>query len=475
MTGNHSAYFHRFYAAAAVCSPTRAALLTGRTNKRSCISTALRCDNEDPAPTCSMGPGLPWSEFTTADAAKKAGFATAMIGKWHLGDLWAKTDVPGYAGNFSSPSQHGFDEWVQTEAEASNSMPNCGCFPVNHTHPGPRPPSGYPSISPHGDQCVVGGGITSDWCYPCTNYYRPNASDPRGVSEWADKIPGNDAEFVVDRFEEFLQASLAKGKQFYAHLTFHAIHEPHPAMPQFYDLYEKDPDYLGALTMFDDQLGRLMQLLHDEGVYNQTVILYTADNGPHQGEERTDIRFSTRSLRQCKASNFEGGLRVPGVIHAPNLITKFTNVTAPAFTGDFLPTILNLLEVETDNPQWIMDGISLLPWLMGDGTKSEVGGWLKRPADKPIGISWADQDALIDNNWKLMTKPVKGQCDWQEPYGSMSKFDDHYLFDLETDYHELHDRKADSPKIFENMLKMLAEFKSSITTSQMEETGCGKA
>ena len=117
----------------------------------------------------------------------------------HLGDLWAKTDVPGYAGNYSSPSQHGFDEWVQTEAEASNSMPNCGCFPVNHTHPGPKPPSGYPMITPHGDQCVVGGGVKSDWCYPCTNYYRPNASDPRGVSEWVDKIPGNDAVFIVDR------------------------------------------------------------------------------------------------------------------------------------------------------------------------------------------------------------------------------------------------------------------------------------
>ncbi len=82
-TDRHSAYFHRFYSAAGVCSPTRAALLTGRTNERSCIMNALRCDNEDPATTCSMGRGLPWSEFTTADAAKKAGYKTTMIGKWH--------------------------------------------------------------------------------------------------------------------------------------------------------------------------------------------------------------------------------------------------------------------------------------------------------------------------------------------------------------------------------------------------------
>ena len=56
----------------------------------------------------------------------------------------------------------------------------------------------------------------------------------------------------------------------------------------------------------------------------------------------------------------------------------------------------------------------------------------------------------------------------------MSKFDDHYLFDLDTDYHELHDRKADSPEVFQNMLKMLTEFKASIKRSQIDETGCAK-
>ena len=69
----HTAVFHRFYAAAAVCSPTRAAILTGRTNERDCIYSALPCDNEDVANQCSQGAGcaLPWSEFTVAKAAKK--------------------------------------------------------------------------------------------------------------------------------------------------------------------------------------------------------------------------------------------------------------------------------------------------------------------------------------------------------------------------------------------------------------------
>jgi hypothetical protein len=167
----------------------------------------LSCDSENPADGCSQGKGLPWEEFTTAKAAKKSklgDYKTTMIGKWHLGDLWPKTHLKSYKGNFSSPTQAGFDDWLQTQAEASNSMPNCGCFPVNHTDPGKKPPSGYSKITPHGDQCVVGGGFASDWCYPCTDYYYPNASDPRGVHELVQRVPGNDAEFIVDRFISFM-------------------------------------------------------------------------------------------------------------------------------------------------------------------------------------------------------------------------------------------------------------------------------
>lgn len=253
----NTALFHRFYSAASVCSPTRAALLTGRTNNRDCIDTALPCCNEDPAPTCSMGKrgALPWTEFTVAKAAKKSklgDYATIHLGKvraarrdaiaapltcqrsspvyssickqWHLGDLWDK-HLPGMSPekwSVSSPGDAGFDEWLSTQAEASNSMPNCGCYPVNHTSPGPKPPAGYSKISPHGDQCVVGGGAPSDWCYPCTNYYYPNASDARLVTDLQERVPGDDSAFLVDRFDAFLLRQLAARRPWLAHLCFHA-------------------------------------------------------------------------------------------------------------------------------------------------------------------------------------------------------------------------------------------------------------
>ena len=95
----HSALFHRFYSASSVCSPTRATILTGRSNQRDCIAFALPCCNEDPAPTCSQGAhgGLPWPEFTVAKAAKKStlgDYATIQLGKWHVSCVCARLSAP---------------------------------------------------------------------------------------------------------------------------------------------------------------------------------------------------------------------------------------------------------------------------------------------------------------------------------------------------------------------------------------------
>lgn len=461
-----------------MCSPTRATILTGRTNNRDCIDSALPCCQENPAPTCSQGRGLPWSEFTVAEAAKKSklgDYATIQLGKWHLGDLWNKQLIGGTP--VSSPGDHGFDEWLTTQAEASNSMSNCGCFPVNHTIPGPKPPSGYPSITPHGDQCVVGGGKPSDWCYPCTNYYYPNASDPRNVTELQLKVPGDDSEFLVDHFEAFLKKQTAANRPWLAHICFHAIHEPHPSMPIFYDMYQNDPDYLGALTMWDVQVGRIRRLLEEAGQAENTAIFYTADNGPHQGQERTDIHWSTNFLRQCKASMWEGGIRVPGMVHFPRLISSNKNISTPTTTADFMPTVMSILEVVSENPSWAMDGIDLIPLVNASAASSSgasraadpVGGYLSRP--KPLGFdSTGGQHAVIDNNWKLLHNPGGGQCQFQPPYNSWKNLSKIYmLFDLDTDYHELHDLSSDPAHAdtYTRLMTQMEDFLASVAMSQV--------
>lgn len=223
----------------------------------------------------------------------------------------------------SSPGTSGFDEWLTTEAEVSSSKPNCGCFPVNHTEPpgrepvtpcrgqkpDPLPSGGHSgcSLQHHGDQCVVAGGVLSSWNYPCTDYYYPNASDPRNVSGLADwgnpdnKVPGDDTLFIAQRFQRFLDDRVRDHRPWLAHLCLHSIHEPHPAMPEYWHMYKNDPDYLGTLTQMDKGIGVIREALAARGMDNNTVIFFTTDNGPHQGVERTNILDSTAHLlRQCK-------------------------------------------------------------------------------------------------------------------------------------------------------------------------------
>jgi arylsulfatase A-like enzyme len=201
--------------------------------------------------------------------------------------------------------------------------------------------------------------------------------------------------------------------------------------------------------------------------------------------------------------------RRPGIVHAPGLINGHRNVTTPAITSDFLPTIMELLGVTSPHPEWAMDGISLLPYIANASMPEDA----PRPADKVLGFSWQGQAAIIDNNWKLMTKPTAGQCDYQEPcvvvvlrafdcvphqssrsrttprhahphyiaahartgtdrYASMKNFDDYYLFNLADDYHELHDQKKAEPARLAAMQQQLTDFLASIQHSQKEETKC---
>lgn len=153
-------------------------------------------------------------------------------------------------------------------------------------------------------------------------------------------------------------------------------------------------------------------------------------------------------------------------MHLPWMITEFRNVSTVAVTSDFLPTIMELLDVKTDNPTWAMDGMSLLPFIGQDTS-------LPRP--HPLGFSWGGLTAIIDNEWKLLSRPNAGQCDFQEPYASLAKenkLDEYYLFNVVKDYHELFDQKALQPERYKTMLAQRTAFLASIANSQKNETKC---
>jgi hypothetical protein len=195
--------------------------------------------------------------------------------QWHLGDLWdKKLDGKGRAGRWpagiphhSNPADHGFTEWDSSQSQLPTSTPNCGCFPAG-VPPAEQPPSlnrssaglkfkhTYP-----GDNCVIGGGVLVNESFVCSTYWHPDNSTKTGVAPALSKIVGDDGDYMVKGLSTFIDTSLAKSKNFLATLWLHYIHLPHPAMPEYYDMYENDPDYVGALGQMDATFGDIVGML----------------------------------------------------------------------------------------------------------------------------------------------------------------------------------------------------------------------
>jgi hypothetical protein len=174
------------------------------------------------------------------------------------------------------------------------------------------------------------------------------------------------------------------------------------------------------------------------------------------------------------------------MFHYPALIKSNMNITTPATTADFLPTIMAILQVTTDNPTWATDGIDLAPIVeltastasAASSTASLGGASSYIPREKEMGFWTGGQQSVIDNNWKILRNPGVGQCSGQAPYYAPKPWTNFskttFLFNLDTDYHELHDLSASEPEQFERMSTLLENFLASVENSQANETKCGK-
>eukprot|EP01059_Diplonema_ambulator_P032057 TRINITY_DN60_c0_g1_i1.p1 TRINITY_DN60_c0_g1~~TRINITY_DN60_c0_g1_i1.p1 ORF type:complete len:694 (+),score=216.79 TRINITY_DN60_c0_g1_i1:125-2083(+) len=466
--------FRRFYAGSAVCSPTRASVLSGRTPRRECIDSAEGC-GQDPAWSCYDKLPFPQDTFTVAQAAAEAGYSTFFAGKWHLGDFWVKGEPPTYPMTkwpSSNPGHHGFQEWHATEASAESSTPNCGCVP---------------EWKYQGKGCITGNGEWVNDALECTNYWRAAEETPECfapatttrdcVANLTQKIEGDDSEYIVDIFSNFL-SKRNTSKPFFAFLWLHTNHVPHYALPEWYHAYNDtlgNPagNYLGTISQMDYQIGRLHSLLSSSSLEDHTMMWFTVDNGAHIGSGVDEGRpggqlSSSNGLRQCKASLFEGGIREPGFIRWPSVISGFKETNYTACTVDFLPTMLDILQRPYPNQSWPVDGTSLLPLL--DGSMS-----LESKRAKPLGFGQSGQWALIHTInatvYKIIVNPAKGQCpDMLPPYveGEAGPF----LFNLEADPTESKDICGAQAEVCNVMKGLLEDFEASVANSRVNESGC---
>eukprot|EP00949_MAST-11_sp_MAST-11-sp1_P001678 g1678.t1 len=393
---------------------------------------------------------------------------------WHLGNFVNKSTAAHSFVNekwpASHPGMHGFDEWHSTEASASSSMPNCGC---------------NPEWIKEGEGCVIGQGKFQHEAFNCTNYWSPRkpvrpectvakTSTIDCVANLTEKIPGDDSEHIMAQFEKFLTAATQEDGSpapFMAHLWLHTVHNPRPAMPEWYNAYldaKGNPagDYLGTLSQMDAQIGVLQDLLKRHGIFNDTMVWFTSDNGPHPGswDEKVipsaDLRAATNGLRQCKGSVFEGGIRVPGIIQYPRGISKNFRVdNVPVYVSDYLPTILDYLGMPHPHPEWYSDGESIRDLI--DDVPGYKGrrGHLVWKLQKQVAVLSAD------GRYKLIKNPDKGQCKWESiPYHGEGPF----LFDLSKDPTETVPINSKEPAMANELQMAMDKFLSSLEESWEE-------
>ena len=369
--------FTQAYSACGVCSPSRSAVLTGRTPYRNGVWRHLS----------GNGPAhLRASEITYPELLKKAGYQTVHVGKWHL---LSKNQFN--IAEFPQPDAHGYDYWFYTHNNAAPSHKN----PENFVRNGK--PVG--KIEGYSAQIVANEGI--HWLDTCRD-----ASKPFVMSVWT-----------------------------------HEPHKPVATDPRFKKLYKGDPnaDYLGNITQMDFAVGQMMDALDERGLTENTLFIFSSDNGPEGSVSRKKGKpegGSTGGLRGRKRNDYEGGIRVPMVVRWPGKIKPGTVSDVPVIGSDIFPTVLDACGVALPSDRTI-DGVDMTP------------AFANKSLTRPIPMFWRthvsgpeDRVAMRIGKWKVVVDET--MTDFQ-------------LYDIENDRAESHDLAKEMPEKVEELKKKVRE------------------
>lgn len=358
-----------FYAAAPVCSPTRASCLTGLHPNRLGIDHA------------NVG-HLPDQTLCLAEWLQVQGYATGHFGKWHLGTLTRdlidanRGGKEKHAADYAPPWDHGFEVCFSTESKV---------------------PTADPMLHPESGQAYG------------TRYW----SGPGQVV--TQNLSGDDSRVIMDRVLPFVRDAVAAKRPFFAVIWFHSPHLPLVTTPELEAPYMGHPasKYFASLAGVDMQLGRLWDELEALEVAQDTMLWFCSDNGPERVRGDDDAAsaasFGTHSLgsaapfRGRKRTLFEGGIRSPAFVVWPSHVPAGTRASGVAVTSDYFPTLVEALSAEppfgSDGKPIPFDGVSILPMILGQA-------W-QRPT--PLGFASRHRYAMIDWPYKLVCND--GQSD----------------------------------------------------------------
>lgn len=378
------------YSASPLCSPSRCGLLTGRTPSRCGVYSWIAAGNP-----MQLRP----EETTIAELLKAAGYDTLQAGKWHLNGHFNDP-------RHTQPGDQGFDHWFATQNNAAPS----------HENP--------------------------------TNFVRNG--------EKVERIEGYSCQIVADEAINWLKARAGDPDPFFAYVCFHESHEQVASPPELQATYPQATEkgqaiYYADVTNMDDAVGRLLAVLDELQLSDNTLVFFSSDNGPETLNRYPNAWRSHGSagpLRGMKLHIYDGGIRVPGIVRFPGRIAPGSECSEPVCSLDLLPTFCELAGVAapTEKP---LDGVSVVPLFDGKPLVRE----------QPLfwhyyGAPHNRQAAIREGDWKLVAGwdgadnlPTGGSL---EPgvvealkQSDLVSFE---LYNLHDDIGETRDRAADEPE-----------------------------
>ena len=404
--------FTNGYVTSSYCAPSRAALMTGRNQSRfGYEEVPIGAQNLEP------GVGLPLSERTLAEVLRNRGYATGLVGKWHLGGT-----APFH------PLRRGFDEYFGFSHEGHYYVPH----PWNGATTWLRR-----TALPNGGQ---GEWISSDGRIVWNTSLNGNEPDYNADNPLVrDSQPVDEKEHLTEAFTreaiDFVQRR--REQPFFLYLAYSAVHSPMQADNHWLARFAHIEDihrriFAAMLAQLDDGIGRIFAALEAAGVAEDTLIIFLSDNGGHP----PSLTSGNGPLRGHKGDLWEGGIRVPFIMSWPSRIPGGTTFDAPISAIDVFDTVIAASGVSAEGLP-ARDGVDLLPYLTRQraGEPHDVLYW-RMPILPHERAAWGTipAGALRKGDWKIVReKTPGGDSRWQ-------------LFHLGRDIGEKRDLAAQEPE-----------------------------
>ncbi len=410
--------FTQHYSGSPVCAPSRCVLLTGlhtghayirdndEMSERGDVWRDLSLEGQRP---------LPADSYTVGSLFQEAGYVTGAIGKWGLGG-------PASEGH---PNRQGFDHWYGylCQRMAHNYYP--------------------PHLWRNGDMDVLEGN----------EYFHPHQRMPEGADpgDPASYEPYRGGDYSMDLMVEEAVTFIRENRErpFFLYLPFPVPHVsiqvPDDSVDEYEGAFPETPylgergylphpkpraGYAAMITRMDREIGRIMELLEELDISDNTLVLFTSDNGPtFNGGTDSDFFESAGPLRGLKTQLYEGGIRVPLIARWPGRIAPGTTSDLPSAFWDYLPTFADLLGVLLPGET---DGKSILPTLLGRTPEQQEHEYLY--------WEFQGRQAVRMGRWKGYRSGVNSPIE---------------LYDVDVDIGEATDVAGGSPEVVERIAEIM--------------------